>query len=66
MPKQILPLKNTARATNPLNQNNIVNPSSPNSAHRTLGLSARCENLGSEVRSKGMSERIVHAGAKMR
>jgi hypothetical protein len=41
MPKQILPLKNTASATNPLSQNNMVKPSKPNNAHRTLGFFAR-------------------------
>ena len=66
IPKQILPLKNTARATNPLNQNNIVKPSKPTNAHFTLALSARLLNRGRERDSKGMRERRDQAGAKMR
>lgn len=67
MPKHILPLKNTANATNPLNQNNIVKPSSPSSAHFTLALSLKLSNFGTSWRrSKGTRERRDHEGAKMR
>jgi hypothetical protein len=65
VPKQILPLKNTARATNPPNQNSIVNASSPKIPHLTTELSCKWLNLMG-IRTIGMSARILHAGAKMR
>jgi len=66
MPKQILPLKKTPSATKPLNQNNMVKPSSPSTAHLTVGWSTRCLYFDVEVAMMGMRARMLHAGAKMR
>lgn len=65
VPKQIRSLKNTASATNPPNQNNIVNPSSVSRLHCAALDDVRCAYLR-WMKTRARSARTVHEGAKMR
>jgi hypothetical protein len=65
VPKQILPLRNTASATNPANQYIIVNPSRASNPHCEVFDERRCENL-SGTRMRALRARMDHEGAKMR